>query len=370
MSEPNDQWSWDGVHQAPGNVAPGNVPPGAGAYQQPAWQGGQSYGQQLAMGGGSPSPWGTFTYRPGIIPLRPLTFGEFFDGAFRSIQHNPQVMFGLSLLVAVVLGVLEAIIFGPALGDLLAFDPETSAVPVGELGILMAGSLVTGVVGLVATIVLNGLLVTSVSQSVLGRRVSIGAVWTQSRGQLWRLVGLSLLLTLIQVAVITAAVVLVVLLISGAAALGTDSVWVVLLLSLLVVIGAGVLIGFFYVKLALSSPVLMVERARIGNALARSWSLTQGYFWRNLGVIAVASIVTGAISGVASMPIGMVTSALMALGPQFIWFAGALSVLLAALLNALVTPFLAAVTALLYVDIRMRKEGLDVELIRAVGDSL
>jgi len=209
-----------------------------------------------------------------------------------------------------------------------------------------------------------------VSQSVLGRRVSIGGVWAQARGQLWRLVGLSLVLSLIQVAVITAAVVLIVLLVSGAAAVGTDSIWVILLLGLLIALGAAVLVGFFYVRLALSSPVLMVERSGVGAALRRSWYLTSGFFWRNLGVIAVASIVTGAISGIASMPIGMLTSGLMTLGPAFIWIAGALSVLLAALLNALITPFLAAITALLYVDIRMRKEGLDVELIRAVGDSL
>ncbi len=322
------------------------------------------------MSGGQPPAYGAISYRPGVIPLRPLTFGEFFDGAFRSIQHNPQVMFGLSLLVAVLLGGLEAALFGPALGDLMTFDPETTAVPTGPLGVVMAGSLVTGVVGLLATIVLNGLLVTSVSQSVLGRRVSIGGVWAQARGQLWRLVGLSLVLSLIQVAVITAAVVLIVLLVSGAAAVGTDSIWVILLLGLLIALGAAVLVGFFYVRLALSSPVLMVERSGVGAALRRSWYLTSGFFWRNLGVIAVASIVTGAISGIASMPIGMLTSGLMTLGPAFIWIAGALSVLLAALLNALITPFLAAITALLYVDIRMRKEGLDVELIRAVGDSL
>jgi len=114
----------------------------------------------------------------------------------------------------------------------------------------------------------------------------------------------------------------------------------------------------------------MMERTGVLAALGRSWSLTAGYFWRNLGVIVVAVIVTGAISGVASLPISLITSGLISLGTEFLWIAGAASVLLAALLSALVTPFLAAITSLLYVDIRMRKEGLDVELIRAVGDSL
>ena len=373
MSGP-DQWSWDGVNQPRG--VPEAPPPGhptdagqPGYGSQPSYGGHPSYAEQQQFAGG-PGPYGTVSYRPGVIPLRPLGFGEFFDGSFRAIQHNPRVMFGLSLLVAVALGLLEALLFGSALGDLMALDPDSTAIPAGPLGAIMGGSVVAGIVSLLATIVLNGLLVTSVSQSILGRRVSVGTVWQQSKGQLWRLIGLSFLIGTIQVAVITGAVLLLVALGAGAAALGSDSFWVLLVAGFLALLGAGILSGFFYVKLAIASPVLMMERTGVLAALGRSWSLTAGYFWRNLGVIVVAVIVTGAISGVASLPISLITSGLISLGTEFLWIAGAASVLLAALLSALVTPFLAAITSLLYVDIRMRKEGLDVELIRAVGDSL
>ncbi|MDX5380314.1 MAG: hypothetical protein LPK92_04985, partial [Actinomycetes bacterium] len=189
MGEP-DQWSWDGVNQPRGTPPPGPTPPsgwgqppqdpsrppqgqyGPDQYPQGPHRPDQSYAaqQQALTGGQGPSPYGTVSYRPGVIPLRPLSFGEFFDGSFRSIQHNPQVMFGLSLLVALSLGLLEAILFGSALGDLMALDPDTTAIPAGPLGAIMGGSIVAGLVSMLATIVLNGLLVTSVSQSVLGRR--------------------------------------------------------------------------------------------------------------------------------------------------------------------------------------------------------
>lgn len=338
------------------------APPGP-----PAWQ---SYAAQQRAAGGGPSPYGTVSYRPGIIALRPLGFGEFFDGSFRAIQHNPQVMFGLSLLVAVVLGVIEAALFGSALGQLLEIDPESTAVPLGPLGAVLGGGVVAGIVSMLATIVLNGLLVTSVSQSILGRRVSIGAVWHQSKGQLWRLVGLSLLIGAIQIAVIGAAIALFALLAAGAFAIGSDAVWVGVVLGLLILFAAAVLVAFFYVRLGLASPVLMMERTGVTAAIRRSWQLTAGWFWRNLGVILVASIITSAISGFASMPISVATSGLVSLGTEFLWVSGVVAVLLSALLSALITPFLASITALLYVDIRMRKEGLDVELIRAVGDSL
>ena len=35
--------------------------------------------------------------------------------------------------------------------------------------------------------------------------------------------------------------------------------------------------------------------------------------------------------------------------------------------NAFVTPFVAAVTSLQYIDLRIRKEGYDVELMREAG---
>ena len=40
---------------------------------------------------------------------------------------------------------------------------------------------------------------------------------------------------------------------------------------------------------------------------------------------------------------------------------------LSTLINAVAMPFYAGSLALLYIDLRMRKEGLDVELARAAG---
>lgn len=343
MGEP-DQWSWDSVNQPPD--VPGQPPQSPGATTDR-------------------TPPGNVQAAAPIIPLRPLGFGEFFDGSFRAIQHNPRIMFGLSLLVALVLGILEALLYGSALGQVLATD--TGTIPAGPLGTVMAGSVVAGIASMFATIVLNGLLVTSVSQSILGRRVTVAAVWQQARGLLWRLIGLSLLIGAIPTVLIAGTVTVLVFLGIAAASAGSDWGWLLLTLALLVILGAVLLAGFLYVKLAIASPVLMMERTGVLEAFRRSWNLTAGFFWRNLGVLVVASAVAGALAGVASMPISILSSGLVSLGTEFVVVASIASVLLAALLNAIVTPFLAAITSLLYVDLRMRKEGLDVQLVRTVG---
>ena len=63
------------------------------------------------------------------------------------------------------------------------------------------------------------------------------------------------------------------------------------------------------------------------------------------------------------MVFGVVSVGLPAAHP----LVSAVTVLLTSVLSALVLPFTAAVTALTYIDLRMRTEGLDVELRQAAG---
>lgn len=376
MTESKDGWSWDGVNmprqgsdQQPG--VPGGPPPAAPPPYAPAPP---SYSEQqrAALGQGGGAPYGAIATRPGIIALRPLAFGEFFDGAFRAIQHNPRVMFGLSLLVSVVLGLLQAAVFAPALAALDGSAIVEEAVEAQALGALLGGSVLTALVSALATIVLNGLLVVSVSQSILGRRVSVRSVWDRARPQLLRLIGLTIVTSALQFAMV-AAVVVGAVAFFGAALVNADrggspEGMIVAAIAGLFIVGAAAAVFalFFYVKFSLAAPALMMERAPVFAALGRSWRLTQGFFWRNLGVLLVAGMVAGALSGLVSLPISLVVGTFSTMGIDQLWVELTISTMLSSLVTALVTPFLAAITALLYVDIRMRKEALDVELSRAV----
>ncbi|MEK8228082.1 hypothetical protein NKG05_21340 [Oerskovia sp. M15] len=73
--------------------------------------------------------------KPGIIPLRPLSLGEIFDGAFGAIRSNPKVMLGMSATVIAV-----ATIVGMALGALVSgiFAPQIAQLE-SELGSDAAG---------------------------------------------------------------------------------------------------------------------------------------------------------------------------------------------------------------------------------------
>lgn len=412
MTERNDQWSWDGVNspyneaQQPGQYGAAPTPygggqspygdqpdgaptppqtnqpqppvqPGQPAYGQPGQPGygqpGQpataSYGEQLAWNGGAPNQqFAAGDLKPGIIALRPLNFGEFFDGGFRAIQHNPQVMFGLSLAVAVVLGLFEVILLGSGYTQLLTDPFATSAMDTGALLGLSGGAAVSAILSVVATIILNGVLVISVSQSILGRKVAIGEVWGQVKGVIWPLIGATFLVSLLTFTGIFVGVLAVAVIAGVMIGVGSESSFVVvIILAVLVFAAIFALAAFFYVRFGLATTAIVMERAPVIESMRRSWRLTKGFFWRNAFVLLLALIVVGAISGVFSVPISVLAGWVASTGSAGLWLAGILTIAISALISALTTPFIAAVSALLYVDLRMRKEGLDVELIRAAS---
>jgi hypothetical protein len=352
---------------------PGPAPapaPQYGQYGQPQYgqYGPPQFGQPGTGYGYAPRP---AAPRPGIIPLRPLSLGELLDGAFRAIRTNPRVMFGLSAAVVTLTALIQLAITWTVFQDLEALLVTSTAGTASDLESLDAalGDLVTqlGVafgaqtISAVVTTILSGLLIISVSQSVLGRKASLAEVWSSAKGQILRLLGLSFLVLLIVLSpMVPWAAILVVAL--------ADEQWG-LAVAVGILGGLAMLVGvaFLVTKTVLATPALMLERTGIGAALRRGWLLTTGAFWRVLGIYLLTallvSVVSGAISGSTSIilqftgpdPTAAVFTPAYLIGSTIAQIAAAV----------LTTPFTAAVIALLYIDVRMRKEGLDLELARA-----
>ena len=319
--------------------------------------------------------------KPGIIPLRPLSIGEIISGAFESLRANPRAMFLPSLIVLTATGALSAVLnyFGADLllsrvGALLnnssdAGPSEILPAFIGSFASQMVGALLTAL----ATTILTGLLIVAVSRSVLGRIATPGEVWERTRGRILPLIGQTLLITLITVIADTIILVIGIVLIAVIATsiMGPDpgagaiiaTVLVALALTVLVLIAA----VFLIVRLSLAPAALMLENTGVVEGIGRSWALTRGSFWRVLGILVLAGLITGIVNGMLSFGLGLIFG-VVALGlPAAQPLVTALTMLLTSVLSALVLPFTAAVTALTYIDLRMRGEGLDVELRRAAG---
>jgi len=305
--------------------------------------------------------------QPGIIPLRPLGLGEILDGAVRAVRANPTVMFGLSAVVVTVAVALQTLLqlyvsslLGAALGSFPLDDGSSAAdsAAVSELLSVSGGQVVTTPLLVPVTSILTGLLIVSVSRSVLGQKVAVRDVWRTRR--VWSLVGFALLQLLVSFLAVAALVGAVV----GLVAAGANGAAVVVAL----VGGLALVVGGVWVttRTLLVPPALMLEGKRFWPTVVRAWRLTRGSFWRLLGIYLLANLLISVLMYLVLVPAGLIAGVVSVTSGS-----DDASVLVSALGQivglTLSTTFMAAVVALLYVDVRIRREGLDLELARAAA---
>lgn len=285
------------------------------------------WGHQAQWGSWSGSP---AAAKPGVIPLRPLGVGEILDGAITTIRRYPRATLGLSALVATITQVLQFFLvrsFTNSVNDATATgDLDIS----GTTGLILGGAL-----GFVGGVVLTGALTVIMGQAVLGRPISFEETWRAVRPRLGALVGCALLVLLLDI---------------------------VALLFLV--------IPFFFVwpALSLATPALMLERQTVWRAIQRSAGLVRGQFWRCLGVVLLAWLIKSIVGSTLAIPFSLLGGGLSLfdptpsagadLGTGYLIFTS----IGAIIAGTVVAPFSAGVSALLYVDRRMRAEGLDVAL--------
>lgn len=359
-------WTSPGGPGAPGAPAGGPpIPPGP-----PPGPPGPSFGPQYgAWGPPVQAP------RPGIVPLRPLGVADILDGAIGYVRRDPRTVLGISAVLSLVLVVLSFLanfasfrsLSNLAQGDLYSADPADEALG-GSAGI--GGdvtALVAALLSLPISVIATGLLTVVVGQAVLGRRVSAGAAWRAARPQFWRLVGLTLLIGLI---------------VGGTAVLGIGLAVLLAVLVAQVSTGLAVLLGILLgvlalcaaiwlaVRLLLSPVALILEKSGVGTAIRRSARLVSGSWWRVFGIALLAQLIAGLIAQVLTVPfaIGGVVLAIGFPSNGSLWWVTLAAVSVGTFVGSVVTmPFSAGVTALQYIDQRIRREALDLELARAAN---
>lgn len=364
---PPGQWSSPAAGQNP-PPQPGQQPP---VPPQPQ-QGWGSYGSGPGGGypppapGGHPGHWGNHVpaAKPGVIPLRPLGLGEILDGAVTTMRKHWRAVLPITLVVAVVVQVATVLTQKFAFSG-VNLDPS-SAAPLRDqlnaIGSGMAVSLANGFLQLVGTILATAMLTMVYSRAVLGQSSSVGTAWRESRSQLPRLLGLTLLLG------VGGALLFAVLILPGVLAQS----WGFGVLGALVALGLAVWLG---IRFTLASPALMLEKTTILKSLTRSSKLVKGSWWRVLGITIVTSIITSIVAGIIVLPLTLLGAGLFGGGLEGLsngtgvmsWGYLILTGIGGLIALTITLPMQSGVTVLLYVDQRIRREALDLELARAAG---
>ncbi|MFF6913312.1 hypothetical protein [Streptomyces sp. NPDC012466] len=377
---PPAQWSAPSGPAVPGQ-APPPPPPGPGwGSQPPGGHGPGGYGPGGRPGHGAPGGWGSGwggpppAAKPGVIPLRPLGVGEILDGAVSTMRTYWRTVLGISLTVAVLTEVIVVLFQGLVLDDSTTDALNDPSATLSELtramGDAMLNSTVVFVISLVGTVIATALLTTVTSRAVLGKSVTIGEAWRDARPQVLKLFGLICLLLLITAGIVTVGTlpgILVGVAVNGGAGVA---------LTVLGVIGAGIVALWLMIRFSLASPALMLEKQGIKKALLRSVKLVQGTWWRIFGIQLLATLIANVVASIIVIPFTLLAAALSgdgltgwlntgvgSLGWTFLIISGIGSVI-----GSMITlPITAGVTVLLYIDQRIRREALDLELARAAG---
>jgi hypothetical protein len=313
-------------------------------------------------------------------PLRPWLPVDLLDNAARTISENKTVMLGLPVIAGIALtavqaGLTQLAVPGGISGFFGAEDPFATA---GTAILIMYG--VQLVLFTVLSSLLAGIIALAAVRSQLGHRVGPRELLRLVRPALPSLAAVGLVQSLSFVLLIAGWGLAVFGIGAGTdAAISSDAAGAV---ALVLMLSGGVLVVIFGIRLALAGTVVLMEGryapniglyipARVGvvGSLKRSWYLVKGRFWRVFGILLFAGVVVTIVSyalqfGISLLVLtlgswvssgdGGATAATIAIGAA----AG-----LAAMLTMIASlAFISAVQALVYLDLRVRREGLDLWL--------
>lgn len=290
-------------------------------------------------------------HKPGIIPLQPLRLGDIFNGALTTIRRNPEATIGLALVVLLAVLIPSGLI-SLGLYQLSSISSDDAAV-LALLAPTLASSL--------GTLTLSGFVIYVVSEAALGDKVGIGQTWRAVRS---RLIPLILVTIITALMIVAGFIILFVLALVGA--FGTD--WGGAAAFIVMMIAMIPLAFWLFAKVALAPAVVVLERAGPFRAIGRAWKLSRGgQAWRILGIYLLSSIVASIFAQIIAIPLSIgIGAATAAIGADNEFVVLVIGMHLSSLMvDALVTPFTAGVLALLYLDMRFRREGLDTTLMQS-----
>ncbi len=293
-----------------------------------------------------------------VIPLRPLSLTDIFNGAVAYIRTNPKATLGLATVVVLASQIITlALQIGPlsALGE---FDSSLQGeAPSSGTIAVFAGGVFTGIViTTLASLLLSGMLTVVIGRSVFGAGISVGEAWRRLRGRLPALIGLTALQALALIVVVAGVAVVI----AGAGSLGGGAAGFAVG-ALLVPLA---LLGVLYVSTVLlfAPAVIVLEQLGVVAAIRRSFTLVSKGFWRVFGIWVLATIVAAIIGWAVGAPFnvaGQIMS-MVAEGPTLP--ALILTAVGSAIGQIVTAPFSAGVVVLLYADRRFRAEAFDLML--------
>jgi hypothetical protein len=260
--------------------------------------------------------------------MRPLSVGEILDASFSAVRRNFGGLMLCVLVVVVPIAILEVLLQVSATDNYYEFSTRDPFNPDQSLSNseILAQSIGSLLTALSATLG-SAACMRMIGGAVLGEKVTARESLGFAVRRFLPLLGITILYVIAVVAGVLLCLV--------------GAVWTSVLFSLAV-------------------PALLFENARGTRAMGRSRALITDHWWRSFAVLVVMYILLLVVSFVLGLLVGAV---LVASSDNSDVLAAVVDIVIAIVAYGLSTPLLAAAQAYLYFDLRVRKEGLDIQLL-------
>ncbi|MFD0267493.1 hypothetical protein ACFVGY_12975 [Streptomyces sp. NPDC127106] len=350
----------------------------------------QNSGQGQYGGWGGTPQWGypaPTAPQPGVIPLRPLELGEILSGAFATIRAHWKQLAGVMLAVTAIVLPVMGLAVGVAVAAVFehfepVFNPPFGEEPPAEdvaallvaAGVLFVVLLVLGLFGMA---VVTALCPAVLKEAVTGRPTTFRVMWRAAVRRAPAVAGATILGGLIAGLPMIAALAVGIPVVVGSVAAADSGPAILGLLPVLMLAALPVTL-WLTTRFGLASAVVVLEEVGPVAALRRSTALVRGAWWRIFGISLLGGMIAGAIGWMMQLPFNFIgTFALIPAMAEMPEDGGGPSGgLIAGLVFALFLVFFGAaagqmfqigftqlVSSLLYVDQRMRREGLAEALL-------
>ncbi|MCP4415647.1 MAG: hypothetical protein GY805_03430 [Chloroflexi bacterium] len=282
-----------------------------------------------------------------MLDLRPLTIGQLFDRAFRLYRNNFLTFLGIVALTQIPLYIFQ-IILTTSVSSASGLDPTNPL----ELfqGPALILSIITFILSIIFTQIGAAALTKAISDSYLGRTISIKETF-QRLGRSWFILISSLLW-------------------AGLVFLGIAIPLMVVFIipcigQIVGVIGIFALAIVGNVIVSLIPPVVVLENSGARDAVKRAWELGRKRFWWIFGYLFLLGLL---FSLVVQGPVFLITFLFeTVLGNTSLLIQNIISQSATLALTAFFLPIRLAAITLMYFDLRIRFEGFDL-MVLASGD--
>jgi hypothetical protein len=317
--------------------------------------------------------------------LRPLSIGDILDAAFRLYRKHFLTFIGITALLQVPTTIVELFaqfqFGGQALQNWLRFAARPrvlpgqnvlDAFPIRDIATFLGISLALGAIQfLLVRNLITGALANAVARSYRGEPVSILEAYNLGWRRFLALIGASLATFVLWVVFLglvfgcTFGSVFVLASQTGARSPASGLLAGILIAVLILGMFALLLLAmlYFYARLLVTTQAIVIEGQGAVGGIARSWRLVGGAFWRTLAIAVLMYVLTYIIAGIPSAIVSFALQLLSGNSLDAVLRNQIIVSVIAQVGQIVVLPLQLVIFTMLYYDLRVRKEGYDIELL-------